>query len=148
MGGRELSISHTAISQGMCLAVVLSLCLRILALTRSWSTSFASPSPPSLAPAASSPIWARGGALLKGAPLAPLLSVAELLQAALLHELLQRIALDTHGTANAGRPDLPGVNELPEGGSGEVRVGFRLLVVEPRRRNRGLFVTFGHEYLP
>ena len=67
---------------------------------------------------------------------------------ALFHERLQRIALDPHGTTNAGRPDLPGVNELPERGPGEVRIGFGLFVVQPCGRNGYLIVVFGHEILP
>src|ERR671911_617983 len=83
-----------------------------------------------------------------GRPLRHSLRFGELLLAALLQELLQRIALDSHGAANPGGLDLPSVNELPKCCSREARVCFRLLVIEPCRRNRGLAVIFRHGVSP
>src|SRR5215207_5466098 len=73
---------------------------------------------------------------------------ASRLVGALFHERLQRIALDPHGAADAGRLDLLGVNELPQCGSGEIRVGFCLLVVQPCGSNGYLLVVFGHDTPP
>src|SRR5215203_4939934 len=67
---------------------------------------------------------------------------------AVFHERLQGIALDPHGPADAGRLDLPGLDQRPERGSGEVRVGFCLLVVEPCGRYGYLLVLFGHDAPP
>src|SRR5215212_3093478 len=66
----------------------------------------------------------------------------------LFHKCLQGIALDPNGPTDAGCLDLSGLDQLPERGSAEIRVGFCLPVIEPCGRNGYLLVVFGHEAPP